>query len=122
MTDTADVNLVLAAIRPRDALHHRALAHLAGQPRLLIPYSAGIELLLVARRLELGCFDALGAAEARFDLEGGPVLYLAAEALDSGEVRTGFDAVHLADAWTRRGRLHTADRELHRTSFATAPF
>ena len=106
MTDTADLNLVLAVIKPSDALQARAVRHLRRTGRLLVPFSVGVELLFVARRFGLGCVESLGAAEA----------------LDSGEVETVFDAVHLADAFHRSGSLHTADRRLLRTAFPTVRF
>ena len=122
MTDTADLNLVLAAIKPKDALRERALRHLRSQGRLLIPFSVALELLFVAKRFRFGFVESLGAAEAFFDLENRDVLYTAAEALDSGEVTTVFDAVHLADAFHRGVALHTADEKLFRTSFTTVRF
>jgi predicted nucleic acid-binding protein len=122
VTDTADLNLVLAMVKPRDALHTRALRHLKGHARLLIPSSVAVELLFVAKRFRLGYVESLGAAEAPFDLENRRVLYTAAETLDSGEVKTVFDAVHLADSFHRGASLHTADRRLLRTPFPTVPF
>lgn len=121
--DTVDLNLVLAAIKRRDALKARARRHLdeVGD-RLLVPFSVGMELLFICRRHGLGYVDALGAAEDRFDLEGRAVLYTAAEALDAEEVPTVFDAVHLADAFHRDGSLHTADRELLDGPFPTEGF
>lgn len=121
MTDTADLNLVLARLLPEDALHGRARGHLRGS-RLLVPFSVGIELLFVARRFDLGLVEALGATEAHFELEAPEILYTAAEALDAGDVTTVFDAVHLADALHRGGRLHTADQALLRGPFPTVPF
>jgi len=56
------------------------------------------------------------------NLEGRDVLYTAAEALDSGEIPTVFDAVHLADAFRRDESLHTADGKLLRTPFTTKRF
>lgn len=122
MTDTADLTLVLAAIVPGDALPQRAGRHLQRSPRLLIPFSVGVELLFVAKRFDLGFVQSLGAAEARFDLESRDLLYTAAEALDAGDVGTVFDAVHLADALHRGGKLHTADRALLATAFPTEGF
>jgi len=122
VTDTADLSLVLAVIKPRDALKDRAVRHLRGSGRLLIPLSVGIELLFVAKRFRLGFVESLGAAEAHFDLEGRRVLYTAAEALDSGEVATGFDAIHVADAFHRGAALHTADERLLRTAFPAIRF
>ena len=122
MTDTADLNLVLAVIKPSDALQARAVRHLRRTGRLWVPFSVGMELLFVARRFGLGCVESLGATEAHFSLEERRVLYTAAEALDSGEVETVFDAVHLSDAFHRGGSLHTADRSLLRTAFPTVRF
>jgi predicted nucleic acid-binding protein len=122
VTDTADLNLILAVIKPRDALRERAMRHVRGEESLLIPFSVGIELLFVAKRFGLGFVASLGAAEAHFQVESRDLLFTAAEALDSGEVATVFDAVHLADAFHRGGALHTADRALQRTSFPTVPF
>lgn len=122
MTDTADLNLVLAAIKSQDALRERALRHLRSHERLLVPYSVGVELLFVAKRFRIGAVEALGAAEAFFDLERRDVLYTAAEALDTAEIGSVFDAVHLADAVHRRGALHTADEALLRTAYPTVRF
>lgn len=122
MTDTADLNLVLAVIKPADALRDRALRHLRSRGRLTVPFSVALELLFVAKRFRFGFVESLGAVEAHFDLEHREVLYTAAEALDSGEVSIVFDAVHLADAFHRGGALHTADRGLLRTSFPTVSF
>lgn len=122
MTDTADLNLVLAVIKSEDALRERAARHLQSGSRLRIPFSVGLELLFVAKRFRMGSVVSLGAAEAHFDLDGRDVLYTAAEALDSGEVPTVFDAVHLADAFHRGGALHTADERLLRTAFPTVRF
>ncbi len=122
MTETVDLNLVLAVIKPADALRARAIRHLRSRGRLLVPFSVALELLFVAKRFRLGSVEALGATEAHFELERRDVLYTAAEALDSGEVSTVFDAVHLADAFHRGGRLHTADEALLRTSFPAVRF
>jgi hypothetical protein len=122
LTETADLNLVLAVIKPADALRGRARRHLRAHGRLLVPFSVGLELLFVAKRFHLGFVESLGAAEAHFDLEARDVLYSAAEALDSGEVPSVFDAVHLADAYRRGGSLHTADEALLRTAFPTTRF
>jgi len=122
VTDTADLNLVLAMIKPKDALQERALRHLRSRGRLIVPFSVGLELLFVAKRFHLGFVESLGATEGAFDLEGRDILYTAAEALDSGEVTTVFDAVHLADAYIRGVALHTADSRLLRTAFPTVRF
>ncbi len=122
MTDTADLNLVLALIKPSDALRDRAVRHLRSRGRLLLPFSVGMEFLFVAKRFGIGSVESLGAAEGHFDLERRDVLYTAAETLDSREVATVFDAVHLADALHRGGSLHTADKKLLRTAFPTERF
>ena len=122
MTDTADVNLVLGCILEDDALEKRAGEHVAQVGRLLVPFSAGIELLMVAVRYQLGCVRTIGAASTHFDVENRGVLETAAEALDAKEVPTVFDAIHLADALHRGSKLHTADKRLHRTPFPTVAF
>jgi len=122
VTDTADLNLVLALIKPRDALRDRAARHIHQTGSLVVPFSVGMELLFVAKRFGLGFVAALGATEAHFTLEKRDVLYSAAEALDSGEVETVFDAVHLADAFHREASLHTADQRLLKTAFPTVRF
>ena len=122
MTDTADLNLVLAVIKRSDALRPRALRHLRSRGRLLIPFSVAVELLFLSKRFRMGFVESLGAAEAFFDVESRDILYTAAEALDSGEVATVFDAIHMADAFHRGGALPTADEQLHRTAFPTVRF
>lgn len=122
MTDTADLNLVLGRILPGDALHERAKRHMNRQGRLLVPFSVGLELLFVASRFDFTCVEALGAAEAHFDIEAGKVLYTAAEALDAKEIPTVFDAIHLADALHRGGHLHTADNKLLASAYPTTEF
>lgn len=121
MNDTADLNLIIAMVNPDDALHERARRHLRGR-RLLAPFSVGIELLVVSKKRGVGLYDSLAEAEKSFDLENRDILYTAAEAVESGEVKTMFDALHLADAMHRDVKLHTADAELLRTSFPTQRF
>lgn len=121
MSDTADLNLVLARILPKDALHARAVKHLKSATPV-VPFAVGLELLFVARRFDLTCVKALGAVEGHFEVEGRGVLFTAAEALDSGDVSTVFDAVHVADALHRGGKLHTADKELLKGPFPTESF
>lgn len=122
MSGTADANLIIAAINEQDALHARAQAHLARHAELLVPFSVGIELLFVARKHGRQYLELIEMANERFEVEGIGVLRTAAEALDTGEVTTVFDAVHLADALHRHGALHTADQVLHRSAFPTEPF
>ena len=117
MTDTADLNLVLAVIKRTDALRDRALRHVRSRGRLLVPFSVAIELLFAAKRFRMGFVQSLGAADAHFDIENRDVLYTAAEALDAGEIETVFDAVHVADAFHRGAALDTADGALLRTAF-----
>ena len=122
MNGTADLNLVLARILPADALHDRAKKHVKAAGRLVMPFSVGLEMLFVASRFDFTCVEALGAAEGHFDLESRNVLYTAAEALDTGEISTVFDAVHLADALHRNAKLHTADKELLKSAYPTQDF
>lgn len=122
MSGTADANLVLAAINPGDALHLRAMRHLDAHRSLAVPFSVGLELLLIAKKHGLSHVELLAAAEERFTLENADVLYTAAEALDAKEVGTVFDAVHLADAFHRGEKLHTADAALLKSAFPTEPF
>jgi hypothetical protein len=120
---TADLDLVLALIKPADWLKARATAHVAARERLVVPYSVAIELLFLAREQGVGSLvGALGATEAHFELERRDVLYTAAEALDSGELATVFDAVHAADALHRGAALHTTDARLRGSSFPTVGF
>jgi hypothetical protein len=122
MTDTADLNLVLAQILPEDGLKARAQTHLRSQPRLVVPYSVGIELLLVALKMGLGPVASIGAAAAWFEVERKETLFAAAYALESGELTSPFDALHVADAYVRGVRLHTADRALIHSHYPTVPF
>lgn len=122
MTDLADASLVIAAVDPTDALHERATRHIRDRAPFVVPFSVGIELLVIARRRHSTYGEALGAIVQSFLVEREDVLFTAAEALDSGEVPTVFDAIHLADAAVRGGSLHTADSKLLRTSFPTTPF
>ena len=119
MTDNADLNLVLAVIKPTDAHRDRALRHARSRQRLLVPFSVAIELLFVAKRFRMGFVESLGAAEAHFEVENREVLYTAVEALDAGEIETVFDAIHVADAFHRGAAPHTADEALLRTAFPT---
>lgn len=118
----ADTNLVIAAIDPHDALHPRALRHLRSVGRLKVPFSVGIEILLVARKRGIGYGRILDAVDARFEIEERDVLLTAADAMDEGDVATPFDAVHLAHAFHRGGRLHTADDRLLQGPYPTRGF
>lgn len=122
MTDPyplADLNLVLGRILPDDDLHDRACERVDQAGTIVVPFSVGLELLFVADRWELGRVEALGAADAHFEVEGGDVLYTAAEALEAGEVATVFDAVHCAEALHRGQPLHTADEALQESPYPT---
>lgn len=122
MSGIADANLVLAVINPEDALHRRGAAHLREQRGLRVPLSVGIELLLIAKKHGHVYLELLRAVERHFEVGDRAVLYTAAEALDTGEVRTVFDAVYLAEALHRSERLHTADEDLLATAFPTTAF
>lgn len=121
MIGYADTNLVLAAIAPRDALHKRAMRHLAGR-RLTVPFSVGMELLLIARKHGYAPDYLLDVVDLHFDLQERDVLLLAADALAEGTIATTFDAVHLAAARMANTQLHTADQELLSSEFPTEPF
>lgn len=120
--DFADANLVIARINEADALHPRALAHLRGRARLAVTFAVALELLLVFHRRSPGCVVSLAAVEEHFDVERAELLYAAAELLDAKEVPTVFDAVHVAEAAMRNGRLHTADARLLKGAYPTEPF
>lgn len=122
MDDLADLNLVLAAILPQDALKPRAEAHLARRALLRVPFSVGVELLLVCRRFGMPATAAVGAAGARFGVENIDVLLSAAAMLDEGDVKTVFDALHVAEALVRGVRLHTADAALLLPELPTVGF
>ena len=85
-----------------------------------MPYSVGIELLLVGIKKRLRPVASIGAATAWFDVERKEVLFAAAQALEAGELNGVFDALHEADAFVRGGRLHTADRAPQDSAFPTA--
>lgn len=121
MMDFADANLVIARIHEADALHARALAHLQGRNRFLVTFAVALELLLVFHRRSPGCVVSLAAVEEHFDVERIDLLYAAAEILDTKEVPTVFDAIHVAEAAMRGGRLHTADARLLRRIYPTEP-
>jgi predicted nucleic acid-binding protein len=121
MTDTADLNLVLAIILPQDRLKSRTEAHLASGKRLLVPLTVGIELIAVAHKHGLRPVEAVGAVTGRFEVEKKELLFAAAQAIESGELTT-FDALHAADAYIRGVRLHTADKKLRESAFPTTGF
>ena len=122
MSDLADANLVLAALDETDALHERAIQHIRSREPLIVPFSVGIELMLIARRRNPEYVEALGGISALFVIEREAVLFAAADALDRGDASTVFDAVHAADAANRGVTLHTADQKLLRSGFPTTPF
>jgi predicted nucleic acid-binding protein len=122
MTDHADANLVLAAIKPRDALRDRARRHLARTGRLIVPFAVGIELLLIAKKHGHPHGEVLDLAEAHFEVERLPVLRTAARSLDKGRITTVFDAVHAAQALHDGVVLHTADARLLASGFPTRGF
>lgn len=122
MSDTADANLVLAAIRDGDALHQRARLHLARHSRLLVPFAVGIELLHVARKRGVPLLPLIMEADERFEIEGRDILLAAARSVDEKIIPTVFDAVHVADARHRGAALHTADERLLRAGFPTIGF
>lgn len=116
MTAFADADVVAAIVKPADHLKARAEALLRKTP-VIVPFSAGIELLFVARKFSIPCVDFIGAASRRFDLDRVDVLLTAAEALDEGEVATVFDAVHAAQALVDGAILFTTDRGLRASPF-----
>lgn len=121
MTGFADANLVLAAINPQDGLHARAKRHL-GSTRLTVPFSVGIELILIARKKGYAPDELLDVADLHFELAERDLLFTAADALVEGEVATTFDAIHLAAAFRAGTSLHTADAKLLRSHFPTVAF
>jgi predicted nucleic acid-binding protein len=121
MTDRADANLVLAVIKPQDALHTRAVKHL-GRSRLLVPFAVGIELLMICKKHGLLHEELIDLTEDRFDVENLVALRTAARALDKGRITTVFDAIHAAEALAAGARLHTADAKLLRSGFPTTGF
>lgn len=122
MTDLADTNLVIALAKHDDALHQRAVDHVAQHPDLTVSLSVGLELLLIAQRHALSAVDLIGFAMHHFEVEHAWALLSAAHALDEGELTTSFDAVLCALARVNGGRLHTADQELLASAFPTVAF
>lgn len=121
MTDLADADLVVATVKVADHLKSRAEAHLR-RHALTVPFSVGIELLFVAKKHGLPYVDFIGAATTHFELDRAPVLLAAAEALDSGEIATVFDAVHACQALLDGVRLHTTDKKLLASPYPTQSF
>lgn len=119
--DYADSDLIAAIVKPCDHLKARAEARLAKGP-LTVPFSVGIELLFVARKFGKPCVDFLGAASRYFTLERLDVLLAAAEALDTGEVGTVFDAVHGAAALVDGAVLWTTDGKVLGSGFPARRF
>lgn len=120
--DFADADLVLARINTEDALHARAVQHMRLEPGITVPNSVALELLLVARKKGLRYADVITATDSYFEVETREVFLTAAALLDKGRVRTPFDAVHVAVALHRGGRLHTADKRLQRAGLPTLLF
>lgn len=122
MSDTADANLVLAALSPADALHARAMAHLARKAKLALPFSVSIELLHGAHKRGVPLTPFVAAVDERFEIESRELVLIAARALDEQLVQGVFDALHAADALHHGRALHTADERLLRSGFPTVPF
>lgn len=119
----ADLNLVLAVIQEQDALKARGERFLAGADLPpVVPFAVGIELLLWCRKRGAAYVPAVTACAYHFELEQAEVLLTAAQALERGEVRSPFDAVHLAEAFLAGVPLVTADERLWRTRYPTARF
>ncbi len=114
--DPADADLVLAIVKPHDHLKARAQQRCSAGP-LRVPFSVGIELLFVARKFDAPCVDLLGAASRHFHVEQLDILLSAAEALDTGELGTVFDAVHAATALAQGRTLWTTDRKILDSAF-----
>lgn len=119
----ADLNLVLAVIQDADALKARAERHLAKTALPpIVPFAVGIELLLWCRKHGAPYERAVIATRYHFELERSEVLLTAAQALERGEVRSPFDAVHLAEAFHEGAALVTADERLWRSRYPTERF
>lgn len=120
----ADLNLVVAVLKERDALKERAEKFLASAEgsSIRVPYAVGIELLLWCRKHAVDPVAAVSACMQRFHLENADELLTAAAALKSGEVASPFDAVHLATSWHAGANLATADERLWRTRYPTLRF
>lgn len=119
--DLADADLVTAVVKPSDHLKQRATTRLrAGSLR--VPFSVGIELLFVAHKHGISRRDFIEAACRHFDVERRDVLLAAARALDVGQVRHVFDAVHASHALLGGTRLHTTDQGLLQSGFPATAF
>ncbi len=117
----ADADLVLAVVKPSDHLKARATAHLRTND-VRVPFSVGIELLLVAKKYGFGYTDLIATVVGRFQVERADVLAAAADALDEGYVGTVFDAVHASQAFVDGTRLHTTDAKLLASPLPRTPF
>jgi hypothetical protein len=122
MTGHADANLVLATIKPDDALAERAKSHLVKTGTLQVPFAVGIELLLIAKKHRLLHEEVIDLAEAQFEVERLATLRTAARCLDEGRIKTVFDAVHAAESFHAGTTLHTADKSLLASGFPTVGF
>jgi predicted nucleic acid-binding protein len=122
MSGIADTNLVLALLKPNDALHARAKRHVAKHPGLVVPLSVGLELLIIAAKHDLVPDELIDVVDQHFILEHRELLIDAASAMTEREIPTAFDAVHAVEALHRGTTLHTADARLLRTDFPTTPF
>lgn len=122
MTGHADANLVLAIIKPGDALAERGKRHLSRSGPLQIPYAVGIELLLIAKKHQLLHEEVVDLAEEHFEVERLETLRTAARCLDKGRIKTVFDAIHAADAFHAKTNLHTADERLLASGFPAVRF
>lgn len=117
----ADADLVAAVLKPSDHLKHRAEAFLAKEP-VLVPFSVGIELLFLARKLGLPHGDFIALAARRFEVERADVLRTAALALDEGDIGTVFDAVHAAASLVDGRSLVTTDKRILASDFPAVRF
>lgn len=122
MSDSADANLVLAAISSSDALHARARGHLARTGRLVVPLTVSAEILHGAHKRRVPLTPVFMAIDERFEIESRAIVSTAARAVDEGFVRGVFDALHAADAFHQGRSLHTADERLLRSGFPTVAF
>jgi hypothetical protein len=122
MTGHADANLVLAVIKPGDALADRGKRHVSKFSSLEVPFAVGIELLLIAKKHKLLHEEVIDLAEEHFEVERLETLRTAARCLDKGRIKTVFDAVHAADAFHAKTTLHTADERLLASGFPTTRF